>query len=74
MCLAIPIQIKKISGREAELSDGRKINLALVDKVKAGDWILAANGIALKKLSSQEAEKTLGYFHSKLTIKKEAIS
>ena len=72
MCLTIPAQIKKIKGLEAELADGRKINIALISKpkkgspaetsVKAGDWVLVNANLGLSKISVKEAKEIKGYF------------
>jgi hydrogenase assembly chaperone HypC/HupF len=62
MCLTIPVQIKKIKGLEAELADGRKINIALIPKPKRGDWILANANLGLSKISAKEAKEIKGYF------------
>ncbi len=57
MCLTLPVKIKKLNGIIAELADGRKVNVAIVGKVKAGDWILANADLAVSKISVREAEE-----------------
>ena len=57
MCLTIPKQIKKVSGAEAELSDGHKINVAMITKPQIGDWILVNANLAVSKVSEQEAKE-----------------
>lgn len=59
MCLAIPVQIKKISGDRAELSDGRLINAALIADLQAGDWVLTLNNIIVNKIAADEAQAVL---------------
>ena len=62
MCLTIPVQIKKIDGVEAEVTDGRKINIAMAGKVKKGDWVLANANLGLSKISAKEAKEINNYF------------
>lgn len=60
MCLAIPVKIKKINGLEAEvLRDNKieKIDITLMPKLKAGDWILTNGILAVKKINSKEAKE-----------------
>ncbi|MFA6321895.1 MAG: HypC/HybG/HupF family hydrogenase formation chaperone [Candidatus Buchananbacteria bacterium] len=61
MCLTKPQKIKKVNGQVAELADGRMINVALIKKVKAGDWVLANANLALTKISDQEAKEINEY-------------
>ncbi|MFA4871963.1 MAG: HypC/HybG/HupF family hydrogenase formation chaperone [Patescibacteria group bacterium] len=61
MCLTKPVQIKKINGRKAELSDGRQVNIALIGKVKTGDWVLANADLAVKKITAKEAAEINNY-------------
>jgi len=62
MCLTVPVQIKKVKGTEAELADGRKINIALAGQVKKGDWVLANANLGLSKISVKEAKEINNYF------------
>ncbi len=57
MCLTTPIQIKKIKGTAAELTDGRRVNIAFAGKVKKGDWVLANANLAISKVSAKEAKE-----------------
>ncbi|HNP75144.1 MAG TPA: HypC/HybG/HupF family hydrogenase formation chaperone [bacterium] len=59
MCLAIPLQIKNISGDRAELFDGRKVNAVLIPDLKQGDWVLTVNGIIVNKIGANEAQAVL---------------
>jgi hydrogenase assembly chaperone HypC/HupF len=61
MCLTLPFKIKKISGDRAELSDGRSVNIAMVEKPKVGDWVLANADLAVAKVSQKEAEEIKNY-------------
>lgn len=65
MCLSIPYKIKQISGKTAVIEQNRKlrqINLALIDKLKIGDWILVLNNMAVEKISSTEAKKIINLY------------
>jgi len=57
MCLTIPLKIKAIKKEMAELSDGRKVSIALIKSPRVGDWILHTNGYLIKKISSNEADE-----------------
>jgi len=61
MCLTVPLKVKKISGPVAELADGRKVSIALVKNIKAGDWILTNANLALNKISAKEAKEINNY-------------
>lgn len=66
MCLAVPVQIKKLcSDREAivEISGiTKRISLALIDDAAVGDYVILHVGFALKKIDPEEARKTLRLF------------
>ena len=62
MCLTIPVKIKKVNGAEAELEDGRKVNIALIKDSKKGDWILTNANLGLSKISAKEAKEINNYF------------
>ncbi len=63
MCLAIPVQIRDIVDDERALASVggivREINIALVDNLETGDWVILHVGYALSKLDEAEAERTL---------------
>lgn len=67
MCLGIPGQVLEVLGAEthmaAVLVSGarRTVNISLLeeDGVAAGDWVLVHAGLALSKLSEDEARETL---------------
>ncbi|MBK1674543.1 hydrogenase assembly protein HupF [Ectothiorhodospira shaposhnikovii] len=66
MCLAVPVQIEALVDEQtatANLGGVRKnINIALVDDLQVGDYVILHVGVALKKLDQEEAEKTLALF------------
>lgn len=62
MCLTTPYQIKKIKDKKAVAKGGkcsRTLDIRLLPKVRAGDWVLAENGFAVAKVSAQEVKQTL---------------
>ncbi|MBX3641293.1 MAG: HypC/HybG/HupF family hydrogenase formation chaperone [Nitrosomonas sp.] len=66
MCLAIPALIEELTAEDSavvNLGGVRKaISLALVDDIKAGDYVIVHAGYALQKLDLAEAEHTLQLF------------
>ena len=65
MCLAIPGRVVEIvdeAGDIAKVEVGgvrRNINVALLDAVRVGDYVLIHVGFALSKVDEHEATKTL---------------
>lgn len=62
MCLTIPYQIVNTKGQKAVAKSGkasRTLDIRLLPKVRAGDWVLAENGFAVAKLSAKEAMENL---------------
>ncbi|MGE5307803.1 MAG: HypC/HybG/HupF family hydrogenase formation chaperone [Deltaproteobacteria bacterium] len=62
MCLAVPGKILSIDKTiaEVELSGVvRKVDIRLVDGVKAGDYVLVHAGFGIEKIDEKEAKKTL---------------
>ena len=58
MCLSIPAKVLEISGESARTDCGGNIvgcNLALVDDVQVGDYVLVHAGFAIQKYEQQEA-------------------
>ncbi|AOT71639.1 HypC/HybG/HupF family hydrogenase formation chaperone [Geosporobacter ferrireducens] len=65
MCVAVPVEIIKIDGLEAWVDFGgvkKQVNIALVDDVQVGDYVLLHAGCAVSRLDREEAEKTLELF------------
>ncbi len=65
MCLAVPSKVVEIdeafkTGRVDHLGARIKVNLALLDDVKIGDWVIVHAGFAISKLDEADAEETLG--------------
>ncbi len=66
MCLALPARIVELRENEQGIVDlggvRREVSLALVDDVRAGDYVIVHVGYALSKLDTEEAERTLRLF------------
>ena len=65
MCLAIPVLIKSIEDKEAEVEIGGitcRISLWLTPEAKVGDYALVHTGYAINILDQEEAEETLMLF------------
>lgn len=69
MCLAVPMQIKRIDGAMALCEiDGvqREASLMLVESVNVGDFVLIHAGFAIEKLDEADARETLRLFRELL--------
>lgn len=66
MCLAIPVQIEQLLDQDTALADiggvKKEINVALIEDVAVGDYVILHVGFALNKIDPEEAEKTLALF------------
>ncbi len=62
MCLAIPVQIKAVDGKEATVEIGGvslKVSLMLTPEAKEGDYVLLHTGYAISVIDEEEAQETL---------------
>jgi len=65
MCLSIPAKVISIDGKTAVVSVGGaeyEANLEMVEDVKIGDYILLHTGLAIEKLSEEDALESLKVF------------
>jgi len=66
MCLAIPVRVEKIIDGERALADiggvKKEINVALIEDLAVGDYVILHVGYALNKIDPAEAAKTLALF------------
>ncbi|MFA5107628.1 MAG: HypC/HybG/HupF family hydrogenase formation chaperone [Patescibacteria group bacterium] len=58
MCLTIPKKILSVDGVTARVKSGT-INVSLIPRVKAGDWVLVNADLAVRKVPAAEAKKIL---------------
>ena len=62
MCLAVPVRIVSIDGKEAETEIAgvrRRVSIALTPEAKIGDYVLLHTGYAIGVVDEAEAEETL---------------
>ena len=63
MCLAIPVQVKKIVDHESAIIElngiETRISTVLIDDVQIDDFVILHVGYALSKLDEDEAQKTI---------------
>lgn len=66
MCLALPVRIAELIDEFSAVADiggvRKEINIALIDDLQVGDYVILHVGFALKKLDQEEAERTLALF------------
>ncbi|HHF7345202.1 TPA: HypC/HybG/HupF family hydrogenase formation chaperone [Legionella feeleii] len=66
MCLALPAQIIRLLDAQRALVNlggiEKEISIALLEQVKAGDYVILHVGYALTRLDEEEAKKTLMLF------------
>ncbi|WP_210394947.1 HypC/HybG/HupF family hydrogenase formation chaperone [Motiliproteus sediminis] len=66
MCLAIPVRVESLIDEETALADiggvKKEINVALIEDLAVGDYVILHVGFALNKIDPEEAAKTLALF------------
>lgn len=72
MCLAIPMEILKIEGQNAEVQVGGTRQMVRLDVIsespEVGDYVIVHAGFALTRLDREEAIATLKLFEEGLNI------
>ncbi len=63
MCLAIPAKVLEVKGDSAKVDFGngtvRAVNVALLDRVRVGQYVIVHAGFAIQVMDKSEAKKTL---------------
>lgn len=63
MCLAIPAKVLEVKGDSAKVDFGngtiRAVNVALLDSVRVGQYVIVHAGFAIQVMDRSEAKKTL---------------
>lgn len=62
MCLATPVKVLKLNQNKATVDAAGKeseVDTSLLKDVKAGDYLYASRGLAIKKVARSDAEKVL---------------
>ena len=65
MCVAVPMQIKKIDGDKGVVDIGgveREVGLQLIKDAKVGDYVIVHAGFAIQRLDEEIAKETLALF------------
>ncbi|WP_299199815.1 HypC/HybG/HupF family hydrogenase formation chaperone [uncultured Amphritea sp.] len=66
MCLAIPVEVVEILNSDTAIVDiggvRKEINVALIEDLVVGDYVILHVGYALNKIDPEEARKTLELF------------
>ncbi|SEQ07003.1 hydrogenase expression/formation protein HypC [Amphritea atlantica] len=66
MCLAIPVEVVEILDSDTAIADiggvRKEINVALIEDLTVGDYVILHVGYALNKIDPEEARKTLELF------------
>lgn len=77
MCLTIPARVVSISGKLADVLENGKeksIDISLLPRLKAGDWILHTTGLAIKKVSPRDAKEILELLESARKVDDTSLS
>ncbi|MDH7569046.1 MAG: HypC/HybG/HupF family hydrogenase formation chaperone [Armatimonadota bacterium] len=62
MCLAIPMRVEWVAGKEALVQQqgmALKVRTDLLEEVAVGDYVLVHAGFALQRVDEEEARQTL---------------
>lgn len=78
MCLAIPGLLIEVDGVTGKVDFGngtiRKVNLALLEEVKPGDYVLVHAGYAIQIVPEDYARKTLELWKKILSMEEDLSS
>lgn len=61
MCVGLPARVETLQDGTATvnaLGIRRKISVELLDRVAVGDWVMLHAGMAIARITAQEAEET----------------
>lgn len=62
MCLAVPLKIIELNGKEAvgeSMGMRRKLRVDFIDKPQLGDYVIVHAGFAIERLSERQALEDL---------------
>jgi hydrogenase expression/formation protein HypC len=72
MCLAIPAKVLEVAGDSAKVDFGqgtvKTVNVALVDRVRVGQYVIVHAGFAIQVMDESEARKTLDLWQEMLEM------
>ena len=70
MCLAIPAKVLEVRGDSAKVDFGKgtvkTVNVALLDRVRIGQYVIVHAGFAIQVMDESEARKTLDLWEEML--------
>ena len=70
MCLAIPAKVLEVRGDSAKVDFGKgtvkTVNVALLDRVRVGQYVIVHAGFAIQVMDESEARKTLDLWEEML--------
>jgi hydrogenase expression/formation protein HypC len=70
MCLAIPARVLEVRGDSAKVDFGKgtvkTVNVALLDGVRVGQYVIVHAGFAIQVMDESEARKTLDLWQEML--------
>jgi hydrogenase expression/formation protein HypC len=70
MCLAIPAKVLEIRGDSARVDFGngtiKNVNVALLEKVRVGQYVIVHAGFAIQVMDEGEAKKTIDLWQEML--------
>ena len=64
MCLAVPLKILSVDGRQAVGEAGgltQKLRVDFIPDIRPGDYVMVHAGFAIEKLTEQQAKENLAY-------------
>ncbi|OGG12032.1 hypothetical protein A2Z00_03295 [Candidatus Gottesmanbacteria bacterium RBG_13_45_10] len=56
MCLSLPLQVKQVNGKTAQMADGRTIRLGPIGDIKPGDYLEVYADIGLAKIDARDVD------------------
>jgi hydrogenase expression/formation protein HypC len=72
MCLAIPAKVLEIRADTAKVDFGngtiKNVSVALLDKVRVGQYVIVHAGFAIQVMDESEAKKTLDLWQEMLEV------
>lgn len=66
MCIAVPLEVIELYDEEALVyykGVKMKVNIALLEEVKLGDYVLVHVGCAIEKMDKEQGQKTQELFN-----------
>jgi hydrogenase expression/formation protein HypC len=70
MCLAIPAKVLEIQGDSASVDFGngtiKNVSVALLEKVRVGQYVIVHAGFAIQVMDEREAKKTIDLWQEML--------